>query len=116
MELGVHFIDFLPGDSSPHTPTCGTPGRRPQKSSRTRSPCCTAIATPRDAIPPRSARPQRAVQRHLWRSRRISANGGTLRRARRPDQCRPAAGQSWPCRRCPTALATSSYPNWRKSA
>jgi len=39
MELGVQFIDFLPGDSSPHTPTYGTPGRRPQKSSRTRSPC-----------------------------------------------------------------------------
>ena len=55
MELGVHFIDFLPGDSSPHSPTCGPPGRRPQKSSRTRSPCCTAIATPRDAIQPRSA-------------------------------------------------------------
>jgi hypothetical protein len=70
MELGVHFIDFLPGDSSPHTPTCGTPGRRPQKSSRTRSPCCTAIATPRDAIQPRSARPQRGCSKtHLTRGR-----------------------------------------------
>ena len=66
MELGLHFIDFLPGDSSPHTPRCGTPGRRPQKSSRTRSPCCTAIATPRDAIQPRSARPQRGCSKtHL---------------------------------------------------
>ena len=84
MELGLHFIDFLPGDSSPRTPTCGTPGRRPQKSSRTRSPCCTAIATPRDAIPPRSARPQRGCSKAPLTIRRISVNGGTLRCGRRP--------------------------------